>query len=122
LAIFLSREDLALFDRLLRIPKTSEPEILEELLLRSRRYRRVMVFARVASARGRGRIPNALRTEAEALNRAERLDARLRRGPRDPRQADLAFMGGLPEHLRFDFKRLLAPRAKKKKWSYFDFP
>jgi hypothetical protein len=64
---------------------------------RSRPFvRRCWFFLMAATSRGRGRLPNALRLEAQRLNRAERLLAVLRRGPRDPRQKRFAFMESMP--------------------------
>jgi hypothetical protein len=56
--------------------------------------RRVLVFLFAACFRGRGRITNALRREADRLNRAERLLSFLTRirTPRNPRQGEFRFM------------------------------
>jgi hypothetical protein len=64
--------------------------------------RRCLIFALVAGLRGRGRIPKALRAEAERLNHAQRLlEALQDPQPRpDPRQSSFSFMLGMPKHLR----------------------
>ncbi len=71
--------------------------------------RRMAVFWDAVVGRGRGRIPKAIREEAQALDRAERIMALLRRERVDPCQRPLPFLAGTPECLRWSWSATVEP-------------